>query len=313
MRPCYSYTSAWRAYRSLARFALALVCLTVALAVVAALGVASLYSARQRYENTLVRSSSLATAAANVQSAAIAAQEVLREVRGPGATTARAQAAAAYRTAAATATSLARGDPDSERLLRAQIAAGPTITAAGLATALETRQRARQAAARRRRPFGHAHGGSARSDRRSAGASGRACADHVAGAVAAAPARRARGGDARARGGRSGPAREAVRAAGAARARRCLQRDGRGPARRPAAHRAGAPPPGGDDREPRRRADRHRARIRHDRGGQPERRAARARAHGRGDRRLPRQSAAPARRGAQQARRSSSTGAARLR
>jgi signal transduction histidine kinase/CheY-like chemotaxis protein len=45
---------------------------------------------------------------------------------------------------------LARADPDSERLLRAQIAAGPTITAGGLATALETRQRARQTAARRR-------------------------------------------------------------------------------------------------------------------------------------------------------------------
>src|SRR5947209_6333527 len=86
---------------------LALVCLTVALAVIAALGVASLYRARQRYENTLVGSSSLATAAANLQTAAVAEQEVLREVRGPGAGTARAQAAAAYRTAAAGARALA--------------------------------------------------------------------------------------------------------------------------------------------------------------------------------------------------------------
>src|SRR5947199_2595406 len=129
---------------------LALVCLTVALAVIAALGVASLYRARQRYENTLVGSSSLATAAANLQTAAVAEQEVLREVRGPGAGTARAQAAAAYRTAAAGARALARVDPDSERLLRAQLAAGPTIRAGALASALEARQRARQAAARSR-------------------------------------------------------------------------------------------------------------------------------------------------------------------
>src|SRR5438270_7465195 len=123
---------------------LALVCLTVALAVVAALGVASLYRARQRYENTLVGSSSLATAAANLQTAAIAEQEVLREVRGPRAATARAQAAAAYRTAVTAALALARMDPDSQRLLRAQIAAGPTIRAGSLATALEAHQRARQ-------------------------------------------------------------------------------------------------------------------------------------------------------------------------
>ena len=97
---------------------LALVSLTVALAVVAALGVASLYHARQRYENTLTSSSSLATAAANLQTAAIAEQEVLRDVRGPGAATARAQSAAAYRAAAATASFFARGDPESLRLVR---------------------------------------------------------------------------------------------------------------------------------------------------------------------------------------------------
>src|SRR5947209_12477703 len=122
---------------------LALVCLIVALAVVAALGVASLYRARQRYENTLASSSSLATAAANLQTAAIAEQEVRREIRASGAALARAQAVAAYRAAAASATSLARADPRSARLLRAQLAAGPTVGAGGLATALEARQRAR--------------------------------------------------------------------------------------------------------------------------------------------------------------------------
>ena len=45
---------------------LALVALTVALAVVAALGIASLYNSRQRYENRLEQTSSLATAAANL-------------------------------------------------------------------------------------------------------------------------------------------------------------------------------------------------------------------------------------------------------
>jgi len=59
--------------------------LTVALAVIAALGVASLYGARQRYESTLQNSSALAIAAANLQTAAIAEQEVRRDVHGPGA------------------------------------------------------------------------------------------------------------------------------------------------------------------------------------------------------------------------------------
>src|SRR5579862_9129620 len=88
---------------------LALVALTVALALVAALGIASLYNARQRYENRLTQTSSLATAGANLAAAA-----------------ARRQIAAAYVTAAATATTLARGDPASERLVQEQIAAEQT-------------------------------------------------------------------------------------------------------------------------------------------------------------------------------------------
>ncbi len=129
---------------------LALVGLTLALALVAALGVASLYNARQRYETTLSNSASLATAAANLQTAAIAEQEVLRDVRGPGAPTARAQAAAAYRAAASRATALASGDPESLRLVREQIAAGPTVSAGAFAARVQARQRARQAAARSR-------------------------------------------------------------------------------------------------------------------------------------------------------------------
>ena len=79
---------------------LALVALTLALAVIAALGVASLYNSRQSYENKLEQTSSLATAAANLAGAGIAEEEVLRDARGPSAAAARAQVATAYETAA---------------------------------------------------------------------------------------------------------------------------------------------------------------------------------------------------------------------
>jgi signal transduction histidine kinase/HAMP domain-containing protein len=157
---------------------LALVGLTVVLAVVAALGVSSLYSARQRYEDSLVRSTQLATSAANLTSAGIAEAEVLRDVRGPGAAAARAQVRAAYDQTAAQALALAAHDPTSLRLLRAQIAAqatarrlavsgrladaiapgGPLAQARALAARLQARQQVRQTAAR--------HG--ARSDSRQA-------------------------------------------------------------------------------------------------------------------------------------------------
>ncbi|HTX11491.1 MAG TPA: ATP-binding protein [Solirubrobacteraceae bacterium] len=145
---------------------LALVALTLALAIVAALGIASLYNARQSYENRLINTSSLSTAGANLAAAGVAEEEVLRDARGAGAAAARAQAAAAYTAAAATASSLAQGDAISERLVREQIAAqqaarrlantgqldtavnGPLATARALATELQTRQAARQAIAR---------------------------------------------------------------------------------------------------------------------------------------------------------------------
>ena len=149
---------------------LALIGLTLVLAVVAALGVSSLYNARQRYENTLLQTSQLATAAANLASAGIAEEEVLRDAIGAGGATARRDVAAADDAAAAGAASLARGDPSSARLVRAQVAAeslarrealsghfslasaagGPLATARVLATALQQRQQARQAAARSR-------------------------------------------------------------------------------------------------------------------------------------------------------------------
>ncbi len=148
---------------------LALVALTLALAVIAALGVASLYSSRQTYENKLEQTSSLATAAANLAGAGIAEEEVLRDVRGAGAAAARSQVAAAYQSEAQTATNLAQGDPTSERLVKAQVAAenqarrlalsrqlpaatavnGPLAQARTLATQLQARQVTREAQARR--------------------------------------------------------------------------------------------------------------------------------------------------------------------
>jgi signal transduction histidine kinase/CheY-like chemotaxis protein len=154
----------------------ALVGLTVVLALVAALGVSSLYSARQRYEDRLVRSSQLATAAAELTSAAVVEAEVWRDVRGRGAPAARRQAAAGYAAIAAQARGLARGDPTSVRLVRAAVGAqararrlagrrGGTLAAArrralaedralsagrALAARLTDRQRERQNAARAR-------------------------------------------------------------------------------------------------------------------------------------------------------------------
>jgi signal transduction histidine kinase/FixJ family two-component response regulator len=146
----------------------ALVGLTLVLAVIAALGVSSLYSARQTYENALVRSSSLATAAANLAAAGIAEEEVLRDASGRGAAGERAQAAAAYANAANIATGLARSDARSSRLIAAEIGAqssaralftsgrqtqatalnGPLARARALAVQVQSRQSQREAAAR---------------------------------------------------------------------------------------------------------------------------------------------------------------------
>jgi signal transduction histidine kinase/DNA-binding response OmpR family regulator len=146
---------------------LALVVMTLALAVVAALGIASLYNARQRYENRLTESSSLATAGANLAGAGVAEEEVLRDASGPTAASARRQMAASFDRAAATAAALARGDPPSQRLVQGQIAAmhaartaaangsfstavsGPLARTRRLAAELQGRQAVRQAQARR--------------------------------------------------------------------------------------------------------------------------------------------------------------------
>jgi len=147
---------------------LTLIALTLALAVLAAVGVASLYSARQSYENTLASSSTLATAGANLLAAGAVEEEALRAPRGSAGDAARREAAADYAIAARTAAGLASADPASEQLIGEQVAAegqsrllaargglaaaaapnGPLVRARTLAAQLQARQQARQASAR---------------------------------------------------------------------------------------------------------------------------------------------------------------------
>jgi signal transduction histidine kinase/DNA-binding response OmpR family regulator len=109
---------------SLARtLSVALTALTIVLVIVAGVGVASLYRARQRYERAIARTSQISTAVANLTSAGIAETEVLRDASGPAAPAERRSALDAYNAAAAAATTVAHGDPTGERLVAAQIAA----------------------------------------------------------------------------------------------------------------------------------------------------------------------------------------------
>ena len=147
---------------------LTLMALTLALTVLAALGVASLYRARQHYENTLASSSALATAGANLLAAGAVEEEALRAPRGPAGDAARRATGADYRAAARTAAHLASADAVSARIVRAQVAAerrarrlattgglaaaaapnGPLVRARRLAVSLQARQQVRQANAR---------------------------------------------------------------------------------------------------------------------------------------------------------------------
>ncbi|HWF71802.1 MAG TPA: ATP-binding protein [Solirubrobacteraceae bacterium] len=147
---------------------LTLIALTLALAVLAAVGVASLYRARQNYENRLASSSALATAGANLLAAGAVEEEALRAPPGAAGDTARRIAAADYQFAGRQAAHLAASDPVSARLVAAQVGAesqaralaargglataaaanGPLQSAHLLATKLQTRQQARQQSAR---------------------------------------------------------------------------------------------------------------------------------------------------------------------
>ena len=152
---------------SIARsFRLALVGLTLVLAVIAALGLAGLNTARQSYENTLSATNALTTAAANLYTAGVVEQEVLRDTHGPGAASVIRRAADSYQSTAAVARMRAAGDPPSLRLVdraaaaeagarrlasRGQLAAAGASfsTARGLLTAVQSRQQTRDRLARR--------------------------------------------------------------------------------------------------------------------------------------------------------------------
>ena len=146
---------------------LALLGLTVLLAVLAVVGIANLYSARQHYDDVLASSSSLATASANLLTLGIAREEVIRDDRGAAAAADRGQVASEFASAAATARRLAAGDPRSTILVALQIglertaaqlatgrprnrgaAYGPLAQARRSAALLEARQQARQRGAR---------------------------------------------------------------------------------------------------------------------------------------------------------------------
>jgi signal transduction histidine kinase/ActR/RegA family two-component response regulator len=130
---------------------LALIGLTLILAAIAALGVASLYSSRQSYEDTLLNSSQLASAAANLATASVVVETVAGQVHGTP-TAAQRQTALAYRSAERRALALARGDPASRRLIDREVAASSAtgaLTAAGRVQDRQT-QRQRQAQVRAR-------------------------------------------------------------------------------------------------------------------------------------------------------------------
>jgi signal transduction histidine kinase/CheY-like chemotaxis protein/HAMP domain-containing protein len=130
---------------------LALIGLTVVLAVVAALGVASLYNARQHYENTLGHTAQLSTAAASLPSAWLDVNS-------------------SYTASITAATRLAASDPTSARLVGEEISAenaarqlalarnviaasrpgGPLQRARSIAAQVEARQHTLQEAARKK-------------------------------------------------------------------------------------------------------------------------------------------------------------------
>jgi signal transduction histidine kinase len=147
-------------------FRLALIGLTIVLAIVAAAGVVSLVRARQHYESALTHTSRVATAVADLTSAGIAETVVLRQASATGTPAAR-QAIQRFDRAAAAAASLARPDPLSARLVAAQIAqqvlvrrlvaggrlrtataiGGPLQRVVGIAAGLQSRQQSLERAA----------------------------------------------------------------------------------------------------------------------------------------------------------------------
>ena len=126
-------------------FQIALLGLTLALAVIAALGIAALYDARQRYEDRLADTYELQAAGARLLAAGVVAEAAQRTPDTPAARAQRRQAAAAVAAAGDEARRLARGDHAGARLVESALAGGDVRS---LTPALDARQRARRAAAR---------------------------------------------------------------------------------------------------------------------------------------------------------------------
>ena len=109
---------------------LMLIVVTLALAVVAALGIGSLYNTRQDYEDDLARAYELESAGSRMLAAGVIEEAALAR-RDRNARTARAAAARAFDAEARRALDLAAGDDESARLVNRRIALEGRVRALG--------------------------------------------------------------------------------------------------------------------------------------------------------------------------------------
>jgi nitrogen fixation/metabolism regulation signal transduction histidine kinase len=123
-------------------FRLALLGLTVTLAVLAAVGVAQLYQARQHYEDRTAEAYAVEAAAGNLLAAGVVEEATIRTATGPTAAAQRRRARLAFNRAAAQARQLASGDPRSEALVDQVVAAQQRLrrTGSGATGPLAARQ-----------------------------------------------------------------------------------------------------------------------------------------------------------------------------
>ena len=109
----------------------ALLGLTLALTVLAGIGVASLYNARQRYEDRVAADYALETDAGKLLAAGVVEEATLRTAQGPSAPAQRRRARLAFEQTAAQARAQAAGDPPSQRLVDAAVAEQAVLRSAG--------------------------------------------------------------------------------------------------------------------------------------------------------------------------------------
>ncbi len=132
-----------RRRRSLARsLTVALVGLTVVLALAAAAGIGGIYSARQDYEDALARTYSLGAASSAMFASGVVEQAVLQS-RAGGTASLRRRARAAYRDRARRARALAAGDAASRRLVDRAVAGQERIVRLSRGSRQSARERVR--------------------------------------------------------------------------------------------------------------------------------------------------------------------------